>query len=414
MHSLTRLRNPELRAPNNNSAACRAATRRRTLLHPKRQYPRARVVHLCLLQMTSSADKSVCVTGASGYIGCWLVKYLLEQGYTVHATVRDLNRKTEPLKRLAEEHASQGGQLVLHQANLLDAESFNEPIKQCSVVYHTASPFQISKSRESGQKRFIDPAVRGTENVLRACLRPETRRTLRRVVVTSSIAAVTGFYDQKHGNPVPTYDETDWNTTSTPQNDPYSFSKTAAERRAWELAHAPENRDKSWDLVTILPGFVLGPSLTTETESGSVEFMRELLGGRLALGVPAWQQSIVDVRDVALAHLRAGSDKKRVPSGRYIVVAGYKSILEVASAVRAEWGQRFRLPQRELPKWLMYLAGPFIGLPWEMIRHRVGIPICFNVAKSKTLLGMEYRGVDLTIREHVQQMIADGLVPLQR
>jgi len=86
----------------------------------------------------------------------------------------------------------------------------------------------------------------------------------------------------------------------------------------------------------------------------------------------------------------------------------------VAYVLRAKWGQRFRSPRRELPKWLIYFAGPFIGLPWEMIRHRVGIPICFNVAKSKMLLDIEYRNADLTIREHVQQMIADGLVPLQR
>ncbi|KAF6002641.1 hypothetical protein F1559_000888 [Cyanidiococcus yangmingshanensis] len=362
--------------------------------------------------MTTAADKSVCVTGASGYIGSWLVYYLLERGYTVHATVRDVNRKTEHLKRLAAEHKSRGGQLVLHQADLLSAESFIEPIKQCSVVYHTASPFQISQTGVSGQKRFIDPAVRGTENVLLACLQPETRQRLRRVVVTSSIAAVAGFYDQKPGDPVPVYDENDWNTTSTPRNDPYSYSKTEAERLAWRVATETRNKDKSWDLVTILPGFVLGPSLTKETESGSVEFMQQLLGGRLAMGAPAWQQSVVDVRDVAIAHLRAGSDRQ-VPSGRYILVAESKSILNIAAALRNEWGHRFRLPQRELPKWLVYLAGPFVGLSWETIRHRVGLPIRLNTAKSKTLLGMEYRDMNRSIVEHAQQMIADGLVTLR-
>jgi dihydroflavonol-4-reductase len=324
-----------------------------------------------------------------------------------------VNRKTDHLKKLAAEHAARGGKLVLHQADLLDAESFIEPIRQCSVIYHTASPFQIGRGRLSGQKRFIDPAVRGTENVLLACLRPETRHQIQRVVVTSSIAAVAGYYDQKKGDPVPIYDESDWNTTSTPQQDPYSYSKTEAEKLAWRLATDTQNSDKSWDLVTILPGFVLGPSLTKETESGSIEFMRQLLGGRLALGAPAWQQSIVDVRDVAMAHLRAGSDRHRVPSGRYILVAASKSILDIASALRAEWGERFRLPQRELPKWLMYLVGPLVGLPQDTIRHRIGLPIRFNTAKSRTLLGMEYRNMNQSIVEHAQQMIADGLVTLK-
>ena len=33
--------------------------------------------------------KTVCVTGASGFIASWLVKLLLEKGYTVKGTIRN-------------------------------------------------------------------------------------------------------------------------------------------------------------------------------------------------------------------------------------------------------------------------------------------------------------------------------------
>ena len=45
----------------------------------------------------SGTEKVVCVTGASGYIASWLVKLLLQRGYTVKATVRDPSQWTHTL-----------------------------------------------------------------------------------------------------------------------------------------------------------------------------------------------------------------------------------------------------------------------------------------------------------------------------
>ena len=85
----------------------------------------------------------VLVTGASGYIASWIVKYLLEAGYTVHGTVRDPAKKSglEHLHRLGEAHP---GKLKLFKADLLDAKAFDAPMQGCELVMHTASPFIIS------------------------------------------------------------------------------------------------------------------------------------------------------------------------------------------------------------------------------------------------------------------------------
>ncbi|KAF9598284.1 hypothetical protein IFM89_026551 [Coptis chinensis] len=90
------------------------------------------------MSSSSGAGKTVCVTGASGYIASWLVKLLLERGYTVKASVRDPNdsRKTEHLRRLP----GANDRLHLFKANLVDEGCFDSIINGCEGVFHTASP----------------------------------------------------------------------------------------------------------------------------------------------------------------------------------------------------------------------------------------------------------------------------------
>ncbi|HXG28400.1 MAG TPA: NAD-dependent epimerase/dehydratase family protein, partial [Nevskiales bacterium] len=86
--------------------------------------------------MNIDKTKPVLVTGGNGYIASWLVKYLLEQGVNVRATVRDPSneKKVGHLKRIA---AKTPGRLALFQADLLQAGAFNGPMKGCELVFHT-------------------------------------------------------------------------------------------------------------------------------------------------------------------------------------------------------------------------------------------------------------------------------------
>ncbi|XP_057978580.1 phenylacetaldehyde reductase-like isoform X3 [Malania oleifera] len=131
----------------------------------------------------SGEGKVVCVTGASGYIASWLVNLLLRRGYTVRATVRNPHdpEKTQHLRSL------DGAKEKLHllKADLSEEGSFDSAVDGCEGVFHTASP--VSFAVNDPQAELIDPALKGTINVLRSCAKVPS---IKRVVITSSMASV--------------------------------------------------------------------------------------------------------------------------------------------------------------------------------------------------------------------------------
>ena len=158
--------------------------------------------------------KPVLVTGASGYIANWIIKYLLEEGCTVHGTVRnpDSEKSVGPLQKIAA--AAPLGTLKLFKADLLDEGSFDEAMAGCEVVMHTASPFVVRGFKDP-QEALIKPAVEGTRNVLEAANRTAS---VKRVVLTSSVAAVFGDNADLRKNPRGVFNEEDWNFSSSLQH----------------------------------------------------------------------------------------------------------------------------------------------------------------------------------------------------
>jgi nucleoside-diphosphate-sugar epimerase len=342
-------------------------------------------------------DAPVLVTGGRGYIASWIVRYLLEEGRTVRATVRDPKRVQglEHLHRLSDAHP---GALTLHGADLLEDGSFTEAMADCELVIHTASPFLVGGIQDA-QRQLIRPALEGTQNVLASV---NATASVKRVVLTSSVAAIYGDNIDMRGKDQ--FTEADWNTTSSEQHQPYSYSKTVAERAAWELA-AAQNR---WDLVTIHPGLVLGPSLTVASDSGSMTTMGHFVDYSMAFGAPALPMAIVDVRDTALAHIRAGLLPEA--HGRYIATAQTLSLLDISVILRRHFGPRLSFPRFEAPKPLVKLLAPTAGLTREFVEQNVGHPVRFDSSRTRTDLGLEFRSPDESVSEHFAQMIDDGLV----
>ncbi|MCB9205699.1 MAG: NAD-dependent epimerase/dehydratase family protein, partial [Flavobacteriales bacterium] len=112
---------------------------------------------------TIDRSKPVMVTGATGYVAGWLVKKLLEEGLTVHAAVRDPKNKTK-LAHLDELAANSAGSIKYFKADLLQPGSYAEAMEGCELIYHTASPYTLTVNNP--QKELIDPALKGTQNVL--------------------------------------------------------------------------------------------------------------------------------------------------------------------------------------------------------------------------------------------------------
>ncbi len=344
--------------------------------------------------------KPVLVTGATGYVAAWIVKGLLEEGITVHAAVRNPHdkKKLAHLNKLAE---TLPGNIHYFKSDLLEEGSYAAAMEGCAVVFHTASPF-TSRFKDA-QKELIDPAVKGTANVLEQANKTSS---VKRVVVTSSCAAIYNDAIDTVNAPGKKLTEAMWNETASLTYQPYSYSKTLAEKKAWEIS---EQQDR-WDLVTINPSFVLGPALNAASvTSESYHILKQLGNGTLKAGAPMLGIGVVDVRDVAEAHLRAGFTPEA--KGRYITSAHNSNILELANTLQAKYGA-YPLPKRALPKWLLMLVGPMVNKAFSrrFIRDNVNIP--WNADNSKIIkaLGMKFKPLKETMEDSFQVLIDHKLI----
>jgi len=138
--------------------------------------------------------------------------------------------------------------------------------------------------------------VAGTNAVMKAC----TAQGVKKCVITSSCAAVQAPADEDKPKKGEAYNESCWSNPDRPQglND-YMKSKTLAEKAAWQYQAA----NPGFDIVTINPCFIMGPS-ACEGDGTSVGWMRAVLNGSKT-EIPRGSGSFVDVRDCAVAHLKA-------------------------------------------------------------------------------------------------------------
>lgn len=329
------------------------------------------------------------ITGASGYIGSWTVKELLENGYTVRACVRDKNN-TGKVQHLLDLVKDTPGTLELWEADLLKDDSFDEAAKGCDAVFHMASPFTLRF--KDVQNDLIKPALEGTKNVLNAANRSGT---VRKVILTSSTVAVYGDNIDMKEKGLSEFSEADFNTSSTLTHQPYAYSKVLAEKEAWKIAA----EQSQWKLVVMNPAFVMGPALSPASDSESLQFMRDLLGGKYRTGGADLYFAFVDVRDVAKAHrLALGNDQAE---GRFILCSVTKGFMEVVEIIRKKYGDKFKLPGIITPTFLLYLIGWIFGLSPKFVYRNIGHPIQLNNGKSRRELGITYIPFEQTIIDMV-------------
>jgi len=344
-------------------------------------------------------SKPVLVTGATGYVAGWIVQRLLEEGVTVHAAVRNPgdSRKIRHLEELA---AKLPGTLRFFKADLLDNGSFAEAMAGCAIVFHTASPFTLNV--RDPQKELVDPALLGTRNVLESANRTPS---VKRVVLTSSCAAIYGDNADQAAAPNGVFTEEVWNTSSSLDHVPYSYSKTLAEREAWDIA----GRQTGWDLVVVNPSLVIGPGVNPHGTSESFNIVRQMGDGRMKAGVPDLGLGAVDVRDLAEAHLRAAYLPQA--KGRNIISGHNTSLLGIAKALLPKF-EAYPVPRRTLPKWLVWLAAPIVdkATTRQYVSRNVGYSWTADSSKSVRDLGMAYRPLENSIRDMFQQMIDNGLI----
>ncbi|GKT45252.1 tetraketide alpha-pyrone reductase 2 [Colletotrichum spaethianum] len=333
------------------------------------------------------------VTGGSGFIAQHLINGLLLKGFCVHTTVRSLNnaKKVEALKALQENYPA--GRLKLFEADLLKWGSFKEAMQQCTVVHHVASPFMMAEKIKDGQKECVEPALKGTQNVLATVGETES---VKRVVLTSTIGAIFGDYADVQDEMAGTLSEKYFNETSTVEHNPYHYSKVLAEKEAWKIA---KQQDR-WDMVVICPGLVLGPPLSKGSDSGSLYLIDELLRGELFFGVPNINFATVDVRDVATAHIKAAETPSA--NGRYIVAAKEMATFLEVSRLFRRLSKSPVVPNHQLPDFLVRLVGPLFGLTQKWISRNLGVRFTVDNSRTITELNIDFRPLEKTLTDHYQ------------
>lgn len=351
-------------------------------------------------ELKIDTSKTVLVTGATGYVAGWVVRDLLAAGVHVKATVRDPNNQAK-VGHLIRMSGDLPGTLRLFEADLMQEGAFDAPMQGCAIVIHTASPYTLNVA--DPQKDLVDPALIGTKNVLGSVNRTPS---VERVILTSSCAAIYGDSADCADAPGGVLTEAVWNTSASLDHNPYSYSKTLAERAAWDMAEAQDR----WRLVVMNPGGVYGPAVGGPVPtSESFNIVQQIGGGKLKSGVPHFETPKVDVRDVSEAHLRGAylPDAK----GRHMLFEKPGSLMGMADAIRAAYPHA-PLPTRELPKWLIWLVGPMINkaMTRKFVARGVGHSWRGDNSKSRRALGISYRSTDVGIVEMYEQIVAAAKV----
>lgn len=336
--------------------------------------------------------QTILVTGGAGYIGSWVVKDLVEKGHDIRVSVRNKS-KTEKYKHILDLGEINPGSVELFEADLTKEHSFDKAAVGCDAIIHMASPFILDQT--NAQKNLIDPALNGTRYVLSAATKAGTVKT---IVLTSSVAAVHGDTADMQEQGLSEFTEAHWNTTSSLTHQPYSYSKVLAEKEAWKIC----KEQKNWKLVVMNPSFVMGPSLAPITNSGSIDFMNDILSGKFKMGAPDLAFGFVDVRDVAKAHTIALENDNS--EGRHILCEQTMNVMALSKIIATQFPNKYKLPTRQSPKWLMTLVGPMFGVTRQFVKRNVGYKLALNSSKSKRELGLTYTPIEIAIKDMVNSM----------
>mmetsp|Transcript_14819 Transcript_14819/g.58129 ORF Transcript_14819/g.58129 Transcript_14819/m.58129 type:complete len:406 (+) Transcript_14819:3-1220(+) len=360
------------------------------------------------------ALRRVCVTGGTGFIASHIVLQLLEAGVAVHATVR--SKKSPNVAFLLELAERTGGTLELFEASLEKANSYDSAVQNCDTVIHTACP--VVQNPADPVKELITPSVQGTLNVLASVLKEAQHQYRRnqqgdgafaamRVVMTSSDAAI---YPSGAKSCDRVLTEADWNTTADVHS-PYPLAKKLAEEAAWTFMESDEAAEVGLSMAVCNPSLVVGPPLGRRVPA-SCSLVCDLLVPTLPGSVPLnWP--IVDVRDVASAHIAAAA--RRAASGRYILTSADNMYVgDMADALHEAFPQE-PVPLRKFPALVLYAIALFdsrISLSWARLHaNRI---FFFSNERAKKELGVTFRGAKQSIQDCGKALLDSGLVRERR
>ncbi|XP_051151788.1 dihydroflavonol 4-reductase-like [Andrographis paniculata] len=294
----------------------------------KQQEKKQEQAYIYIYIISMSADRTVCVTGAAGFIGSWIVMNLLRRGYTVRATVRDPEnlKKVGHLLNLPMAKTN----LTLWKADMAVPGSFDEPIQGCGGVFHMATPMDFQS--QDPENEVIKPTVEGMLSIIRSCAKATT---VKKLIFTNSAGTLNVEEHQK-----PLYDETSWSDLDFIYSKKmtgwmYFVSKILAEKAAMKAAE-----ESNIKFISIIPPVVVGPFIMPTLPPSLITALSPITGNEAHYSIIK-QGQFVHVDDLCEAHIFLLEHP--TAEGRFICSSHDATIYDIANLIKQKW------PEYQIP-----------------------------------------------------------------
>lgn len=379
-------------------------------------------VHNFLRSDDNKASPLVLVTGINGFVASWITFGLLQQGYRVRGTVRNISdaSKTSHLVDIATQYH---GYIEFIEADLLMDAGWDTAVADCEYIIHSACP--VPSVEPTDPNEVLKPAVEGTKRVFQAISRRPTPPL--RVLITSSSTTMTfGVSCQNKvmivdnlKQPIHSYlshqvfSDEDWTCTNSPKYPigSYPLAKTLAEKAAWaHVAALPIQ--KRFELVSINPTFALGPLLSNQDCTSAAIFRKILLSEIPGLANMVFD--MVSVVDVAKAHLSALTHPQ-APGKRFLIHSTQITMQQIAQAMKEEFSSHGYTPTSLLvPDWILKavalsgdmevkIIAPVLGVCRKMDPKNMRQVLCLQTRQDLDAKGLVF--------EMVHSAIHWGVIP---
>ena len=327
-------------------------------------------------------QKKVLVTGITGFVGQHCAVELINNGYTVKGSLRNMNRKEEVLNGLSKVVDTEG-KIEFVTLDLLKDEGWDEAMEGVDFVLHVASPFVVREPKDESE--LIKPAVEGTLRALRAA----QKAGIKRVVLTSSIVSMMGV-----AKGYKAINQDSWTDETSSKVSAYIKSKTIAEKSAWEFVNN-QTGDHKIELAVVNPGPIYGPTLTGNLTGESMSAMADMIQGKMP-AVPPASCSMSDVRDIAKVHVLAMENEDA--AGKRFITTTEKpySFQDLAKIMKANGYEKVSTAQA--PAFLLKLVSLF-SRDLKGMRAFIGNTIDADISITKETLGWEPIAIEKTIAD---------------